>query len=93
MNKKEERKALILAMEMIARNINDEITFEDWLINGVADGDIKYGTLDINEVDDYYTDVDNFQEIAECFLRIMKKAYNNRGLYTTGIIINPKNKK
>lgn len=32
----ENRKKVVLAMEMLARCINDEDVFEGWLMNGVA---------------------------------------------------------
>ena len=35
-----ERVKMVKAMEFLARNINDEGVFEEWLIEGVADGDI-----------------------------------------------------
>lgn len=77
---------MILAMEYIARQINDEEVFEGWLMNGVADGDIPYGNFDITEVDDYYTEDDNFKELMSCFLRRMVGAWNSGGLYCGGIV-------
>ena len=45
MNKKV-RCDLVRAMEMLVRAVNDEDYIEEWLINGVADGDIHPDTTD-----------------------------------------------
>ena len=55
-----ERAKMILAMEFIARQINDEDVFDGWLMCGVADGDIPYGSFDIKDVDEYYLDNKTF---------------------------------
>lgn len=85
-----ERIKMIKAMEFIARNVNDEEVFDEWLVYGVADGDIKYGDLSIdsNDVDnmDYYTADKNFQYIMALFLRIMSRAEVSGGLYCDNIV-------
>jgi hypothetical protein len=80
------RKKMVLAMEYIARQINDEDVFEGWLMCGVADGDIKYGSLDVDEVDEGYIEDDNFRDLMECFLRKMSAAKKSGGLYCDGIV-------
>lgn len=77
----DERKMMVLAMEFIARHINDEEVFSGWLMNGVADGDIPYGSFDPNDVDDYYTDAENLKDLTECFLNKMKAASKYGGLW------------
>jgi len=77
---REERAKMVLAMEYICRQINDEDEFMVWLQGGVADGDIKYGETDPEEVDDYYLEKGTFQELMECFLRRMKNAVEDGGL-------------
>lgn len=86
MNKIEERKKMIAAMEYVARQINDEEVFASWLLVGVADGDIPYGDLTTDNVDEYYVDDDTFKEIMGCFLRRMVGAYNSGGLYCGGVV-------
>lgn len=86
MTKIEERKKMVLAMEYIARQINNEEVFEGWLISGVADGDIEYGDMDITNVDDYYIDDDNFKDLMSCFLIMMKRAWTSGGLYCGGVV-------
>lgn len=86
MDKIEERKKMVAAMEYIARQINDENVFMSWLSVGVADGDIPYGDLTIDNVDDYYVDDDEFKDLMSCFLRRMTRAYNSGGLYCGGIV-------
>jgi hypothetical protein len=75
------RAKMILAMEFIARQINDEDVFEGWLMNGVADGDIDYGSFNVDEVDDYYLEDDTFRDLMDCFLRRMSAAKDSGGLY------------
>ena len=81
-----ERKKLVLAMEYIARQINDEGVFEGWLITGVADGDLDYGEWDCEKVEDYYIEDDNFKDLMTSFLRRMARAKKSGGLYCNGIV-------
>ena len=80
------RKKMVLAMEFIARCVNDEDVFEPWLTIGVADGDISRESLDTAEVDDYYVDDDNFRDLMDGFLRMMALAKEYGGLYCDGIM-------
>ena len=82
---KVERVKLVKAMELIARNVNDEDVFETWLREGVADGDIPYGSLSV-EVNDfenleYYLDDDSFTDLMDTFLYLMRAAGVSGGLY------------
>lgn len=79
------RRKMVLAMEYIARQINDEDVFEGWLMCGVADGDIKYGSMDPEEVDDCYIEDDHFRDLMDCFLRRMAGAKKSGGLYCDNI--------
>ena len=80
-----ERAKMVSAMEFIARQINDEGVFEGWLISGVADGDIPYGTLgDPDDLECYLGDED-FAELMELFLRLMRRAGKD-GLYCDGVV-------
>lgn len=85
-----ERIKLVKAMEFVARNINDEDVFEEWLINGVADGEIDYGSLDVALDDpenlDYYIEDDNFAGLMKTFLQIMAGARKSGGLYCNNIV-------
>lgn len=84
-----ERVKVVKAMELLARQINDEDIFEGWLTCGVADGDIKYGDLAVNENDledlEWYIDDKPFSELMGCFLRCMARARKSGGLYCNGI--------
>lgn len=73
-----ERAEVIKAMETIARCVNDEATFELWLIGGVADG------TDLRDPDEiaYYAEDENFSNLMTEFLYLMKEA---EGLYCDGI--------
>lgn len=77
-----ERKKVVMAMELLARQINDECVFDLWLDYGVADGDIDYGDLDAGSyVDDYYIEDEHFAELMDTFLVCMKKAAKSGGLF------------
>ncbi len=82
---KNERAKMVLAMEFIARQINDEDVFDGWLMGGVADGDLDYGEWDISKVDDYYLEDEHFEDLMSCFLRRMVGAWNSGALYCDGI--------
>ena len=93
-----ERKKMVLAMEYIVRNLGDEDIFMSWLYTGVADGDIPYGCLDPETLDedgfpldlDYYIKDEHFSELMGLFLRMMSRARKSGGLYCDGIIDNNK---
>lgn len=81
-----ERKKMVLAMEFIARQINNEEVFEGWLMCGVADGDLEYGEWDVDNVDDYYIEDGPFKDLMSCFLRRMSGAYRSGGLYCDKVV-------
>ena len=85
-----ERIQMVKAMEFIARQLNDEEVFEGWLMSGVADGDIDYGDLTIKaddtEILDYYLEDENFADLMQTFLRVMKRGYKSGGLYCDGVV-------
>ena len=74
------RKKAVLAMELLATSVNDESAMDGWLMCGVPDGDIPYGNLDTDNVDDYFTDDKHFAELMGCFMRTMKRAQSG-GLF------------
>ena len=92
----EERIKMVKAMEFICRNINDEEVFEGWLMDGVADGDIEYGTLDIQPDDyedlEYYIEDKHFADLMDTFLHCMKKARKSGGLYCDNVVSKSANK-
>lgn len=75
---------MVKAMELIARNINDEEVFESWLMCGVADGDGN--DLDDPDVNESYIDDDSFKGLMECFVRMMFNAAVSGGLYCDDIV-------
>ena len=81
-----ERAKMVLAMEYIARQINDDNVFEGWLMCGVADGDLKYGEWDTEVVDEWYLEDKNFKDLMSCFLRRMAGAYKSGGLYCDDVV-------
>lgn len=78
------RCALVRAMDLIARSVNNEDFIEEWLIRGVADGDIRNGTED-DELDYYIEDV-AFADLMDTFLHVMKNAQRDGGLYYDRVI-------
>lgn len=86
---KVERIKMVKAMEYIAHQINDEDIFMEWLMNGVADGDIDYGDTsesNVNNVLDYYIEDDNFAYLMELFLSMMRAAKKSGGLYCDDVV-------
>ena len=88
MNNIIERLKMVKAMEFIARCINnEEIFWNYWAIEGVADGDIEFGNLEVNtekvEEDDayFYTNDESFSELMKLFLDCMVRARRDGGLY------------
>lgn len=87
---KEMRAKMVLAMEYIASCINDESVLDSWLMGGVPDGDIPYGSTDITDVDEWFLSNENFEDLMSCFLRCMKRAYNSGGLYCDKVVCKDK---
>ena len=54
---------MVRAMETVMRNLNNEDDFEEWLMFGVADGDIDENTTD--EELAYYAESDVFADCAK----------------------------
>lgn len=82
--KKRMRTEVVRAMETLARAVNDEMIFEEWLMCGVADGDIEPTTED--EELEYYIEDETFAELMGTFLNVMKNAYKSGGLYVDGVV-------
>ena len=85
-----ERIKMVKAMEFITRQINDEGVFEGWLIGGVADGDIKYGDLEVRDKDRedlaVYVEDESFADLMHIFLYLMKNASRSGGLCCDGVV-------
>ena len=78
---KTERAKMVLAMEYIARQVNDEEVFDRWLTYGVPDGDIKYGQFDTEKVDEYLLETETFRDLMDTFLYLMGDAQVSGGLF------------
>ena len=88
--KLQDRVKMVKAMEFICRQINDEDVFYGWLMNGVADSDIKYGDFSVDNLEEdeatyYAEDDDTFADLMACFLRRMVRAKKSGGLYCDGV--------
>ena len=81
---KTKRFEMIKAMELIARQVNDECIFEQWLMCGVADGDINKNTTP-DELEDYIDDED-FAELMSTFIHVIACAGKHGGLYCDGVV-------
>lgn len=79
---------MLKAMEFLARSVNDEGVFEYWLINGIADGDIRYGDLTEDHAEDleFYTEDETFADLMNTFLRLMVKANRSGGLLCDSVV-------
>ena len=84
-----ERIKMVKAMEFICRNINDESVFANWLVSGVADGDIMYSDLEVSSSDEedleYYLEDTHFADLMDTFLYCMKQAWRSGGLYCDNV--------
>ena len=80
------RKKAVLAMEFLVRSVNDEDITDGWLMSGVPDGDIDYASEDISQVDDYFTEDENFAELMKLFLKSMSRADKSGGLYIDKVV-------
>ena len=88
----EERIKMIKAMEFIIRHLNAEGYMEQWLTEGVPDGDIEFGDLTVKPDDaellDYFIEDKGFADLTGIFLLAMRKAYKDGGLYCDNIVSN-----
>ena len=78
------RQAVVKAMDIMVRTINDESIMDSWLMCGVADGDIKIDTP-IEEVEEYYCTDAELGDLMTRFLKLMDRASKN-GLYVDGVL-------
>ncbi|MBQ0166906.1 MAG: hypothetical protein KBT02_07370 [Treponema sp.] len=89
MDSTKERIIAVKAMEFLARQVNDEEVFELWLSEGVADGDIEYGDMNVTEEDEenleYYIRDEEFADLMDTFLQLMKAAKRSGGLWCGGV--------
>lgn len=83
----EERRRAILAMEYLARQVNDETALESWLMDGVPDGDIPYMTTDPAQVPDLddLAEPETFAGLLDAFTWTMSRARKSGGLYCGGV--------
>lgn len=80
------RGKMVLAMERIARAVNDEEVFEYWLAYGVADGDIDDSTTPEDEILDCYCEDGTFRDLMDAFLHLMRGARKSGGLYVDNVV-------
>lgn len=88
-----ERIKMVKAMEYIARCINNEDIFYGWWASmGVADGDIPAGELELKpddvDIAYYYEEDKDFSDLMDTFLRCMKMAAKDGGLFCDGVVSN-----
>ena len=85
-----DRIKMVKAMEFVARQVNDEGVFESWLIGGVADGDIKYGDLEVRDEDreelEVYIEDESFADLMHTFLYVMRNASRSGGLCCDNVV-------
>lgn len=79
------RQDLVRAMDLIARSLNDEELIEQWLIYGVADGDIDEDTTD-EYLEMYCSKDEDFAELIDLFTNLMKESRASGGIYFDGIV-------
>ena len=86
----EERIKMIKAMEFIIRHLNAEDQMDQWLTEGIPDGDIELGDLavksDDTELLEYFIEDEGFADLMGVFLCTMHEAYKDGGLYCDKIV-------
>ena len=82
-NNDSERYATIRAMDMLARQTNNEAALEMWFAQGIFDGDIDLETPD-EMLSDYIND-DKFADVLDTFLCAMSESYKQGGLSVDGV--------
>ena len=86
----EERIKMVKAMEFIIRHLNVEEYMEQWLTEGVPDGDIEFGDLtvkpDDEELLEYFVEEEGFADLMGMFLTAMNMAYKDGGLYCDDVV-------
>ena len=83
MNKKE-RCAVVRAMDLIARTVNDDHVFMEWRAEGVDDGEITPTTTD-DDLNCYIKNDDEFGGLLYTFLHLMHTAFEKDGLIVDGV--------
>lgn len=78
-----ERYTTVRAMDMLARQTNNETALEMWFEKGISDGDIDLETPDEMLVD--YIDDDKFADVLDTFLCVMSESYKQGGLSVDGV--------
>lgn len=78
-----ERYVAIRAMDMLARQTNNEAALEMWFEKGISDGDIDAETPD-KMLNDYIDD-DKFRDVLDTFLCVMSESYKQGGLSVNGV--------
>lgn len=80
---KNERYAIIRAMDMLARQTNNETALEMWFEQGISDGDIDAETPD--EILNDYISNEKFADVLDTFLCVMSESYKQGGLSVDGV--------
>ena len=75
--------AMIRAMDMLARQTNNETALETWFQQGISDGDIDTETPD-EMLNDYISD-EKFADVLDTFLCVMSESYKQGGLSVDGV--------
>lgn len=82
-----ERAELVKAMDLIARCINDENVFEEWLISGMPDGELESNQSWDDEYGlGWYIQDEHFAELMGTFLKVVSRAKRHGGLYCDDIV-------
>lgn len=81
------RQKMVKAMDFMVKSVNNENFVEDWLTNGVADGEIQYSDLELtDDFDEYYIEDREFKNLMSVFLKTMNRAWKDGGLYCDGVV-------
>lgn len=80
-----ERIAIIKAMDVIVRSLNDERDILWWLEDGVPDGEINAETTD-EELYWLVDDDESFADIMSTFIKIMRRQPVNGAMWVDNVL-------
>ena len=80
-----ERVAIIRAMDIIVRSLNDERDILWWLDSGVPDGEINKETTD-EELYWLVDDDESFADIMSTFVKIMRRQPVNGAMWVDNVL-------
>lgn len=81
---RKKRCEILRAMDLIARTLNNDPLYTEWMIEAVIDEDMTDQTTD-KDLEGYVKNDDEFAGILYTFLHVMSEAFQQDGLTVDGV--------